>query len=365
MDYTVQDDEMALYADFDNRYAAAGGRFGVRRDALAAIPTIDFSAFMRDSSLAERERVARDLRKACIDIGFFYLVGHGISQAEFDELHAWGHRFFELPLEEKKRLARTRSLSSQGYIGVGGTNPDANSNKAPDLKETFSMGREVRPGEPAAGRFGAGLSQWPALPGFREFMQPHIRKRERIAQQLVRAFALSLELPESYFDEMHRYLGCFLLYNYYPPLDQARLDKAQWSISPHTDYGLCTLLDQDQLGGLQVRNASGQWIDVPPLEASFVVNIADLFARWTNDLYTSNLHRAANFNTTARISVPFFVFPNGRVEVRCLESCRSADNPPKYEPVIVEEYLRALLDQSDRTGRPGVSKTTASRMSLR
>jgi isopenicillin N synthase-like dioxygenase len=363
VDYTIPDDEMARYADFDNRYLSAGDRFGIERAPLKEIPTINFAPFVRQSSLKERLQVAAELRRACIDIGFFYLAGHGISQPEFDEVHAWGHRFFEQPLDEKKKLTRSRSLSGQGYIGVGGTNPEANSNKAPDLKETFSMGREVLPGEPEQGRFGAGLSQWPSLPGFREFLQAHIRKRVLIAQQLVRALALSLHLPETWFDEPHRYLGCFLLYNYYPPLERARLDSSQWSISPHTDYGSFTLLDQDALAGLQVRNASGAWIDVPPVRETFVVNIADLLARWTNDLYTSNLHRAANFNTAARISVPFFVFPQGTVQVSCLESCHSARNPPRYEAVVVEDYLRALLDQSDRTGRPGVSKKTGARLS--
>src|SRR5579871_4069599 len=184
MDYTVRDDEVARFADFDNRYAGAGERFGIRRSTLASIPTIDFEPFMRDAGSAVKQAVADELRKACIDIGFFYLVGHGIAQAEFDEVHRWGHRFFEQPLAGKRRLARSRSLSGQGYIGVGGTNPDANVNEAPDLKETFSMGREVMPGEPEAGRFGAGLTQWPALSGFRECLQPHIQKRVGIAQRL-------------------------------------------------------------------------------------------------------------------------------------------------------------------------------------
>jgi isopenicillin N synthase-like dioxygenase len=362
---TINDGAGSLYADFDNRYLRRDTRFGVERAAIKSIPVIDLSPFVKGSGKGEAQQVARELRAACIDSGFFYLKGHGIVQSQFDQLFAWGHRFFELPLEEKMRLRRARSISSQGYIGVGGTNPDGNITKAPDLKETFAMGRELVPGEPEQGRFGAGQNQWPradVLDGFEPFLKSYIRQCTRVAQALVRALALSLELPEGYFDEKHRLLGCNLLYNYYPPLDRGKIDRTQWSISPHTDYGSFTLLAQDHLSGLQVRNSAGDWIDVPPVPGTFVVNIADLFARWTNDLYVSSLHRAANLNDAARISAPFFVFPHGLTEIRCLETCQGPENPPRYGPVRAEDYLRALLDQSDRTGRPGVAARTVERL---
>jgi isopenicillin N synthase-like dioxygenase len=361
---TISDGAGTLYADFDNRYLRRDARFGVERAAIKSIPVIDLTPFMKGSKM-EAQHVAHELRGACIDSGFFYLKGHGIGQAEFDQLFTWGHRFFELPLEEKMQLRRMRSLSSQGYIGIGGTNPDGNTAKAPDLKETFALGRELVPGEHEEGRFGAGQNQWPragVLDGFEPFLKSYIRKCTGVAQALVKGLALSLGLPESYFDEMHKLPGCNLLYNYYPPLDRSKIDRTQWSISPHTDYGSFTLLAQDHLSGLQVRNSAGDWIDVPPVPGSFVVNIADLFARWTNDLYISSLHRAANLNNEARISAPFFVFPHGMTEITCLETCQGPENPPRYEPVQAEDYLRALLDQSDRTGRPGVAARTVSRL---
>ena len=138
------------------------------------------------------------------------------------------------------------------------------------------------------------------------------------------------------------------------------MGRTQWGISPHTDYGSFTLLSQDALGGLEVRTAADEWIDVPPIPGTFVVNIADLFARWTNGLYRSSLHRASNFNTggRARISLPLFFNPHPKTRIECLPTCQGPGNPAKYEPVEAGPYVRALLEQSYRTGRPGVAQKT-------
>lgn len=244
-------------------------------------------------------------------------------------------------------------------------NPEANPDKAADRKERFLMARELVPGEPDGGMDHAGEAQWPephVLPGFADFMKAHCAKRLVVSQRLARAFALSLGLPEDHFDTAHRYPGVITIINYYPPIDPATLKKTQWSFSPHTDYGSFTVLSQDALGGLQVRNAAGEWIDVPPVAGAFVVNVGDLLATWTNDLYTSNLHRAINVAGTARISVPYFVSPRGDTVIECLATCQSADNPPRYAPVTAADYVQTLIRQSNRSGRPGVSARTAERM---
>jgi len=118
---------------------------------------------------------------------------------------------------------------------------------------------------------------------------------------------------------------------------------------------------QDSLGGLEARNADEEWIAVPPLAGTFVVNIGDTLQMWTNDLYVSTLHRVVNSSSKARISQPLFTYPHGKTLIECLPTCHSAGNPPKYEPIVCEAYNQALVDQAARTGRPGLSKQTASR----
>jgi isopenicillin N synthase-like dioxygenase len=263
------------------------------------------------------------------------------------------------------KLDARLSPARQGFIRTGGIDPDANPDSATDIKERFFMSRELAPDEPVRGRFKAGQSCWPApaaVPGFEAAMKGYIERLLGLTTALGRAFAAGLDLPEDYFAADYRHPGAVLALNYYPPLDPGTLKPTQWSFSPHTDYGTFTILLQDDRGGLQVRNSSGAWIDVPPRPGTFVINLGDLFARWTNDLYVSTLHRAVNFGGAARLSAAFFVSPHGATIVRCLPTCQSPDNPPRYAPVESEDYNRVLVEQSNRTGRPGVALDTAQRL---
>ena len=351
---TVKDDEVKLYADFDNRQRVQS--IGKKRQPGKTIPVIDFSAYTNAGSLDERRRVASALHDTCIDTGFFYLAHHGISAAELQLAHDWGRLFFELPREVK---------AACNFTPVGGKNPGANPDKETDQKETYSLPRPLLPGEVEDHpNRTIGRGQWvdPALmPGFREFLEAHLVKRIRIAQRLCRALALSLDLPDDYLDAAHRFPSGSLTYNYYPPVDPATAGRTQWGISPHTDYGSFSLLSQDELGGLEVRDSSGNWIDLPPIPGAFVVNIADLFARWTNGYYVSSLHRASNFNTgtKARISLPLFFNPHAATVIECLPTCQGPGNPAKYEPVEAGPYVQALIQQSNRIGRPGVMQRMA------
>ena len=293
MTHVVQDGSGRKFAEY-NRQA---GQFKVKRAALKTLPVIDIGPFVRDSSAEERARVARELREVCINIGFFYITGHGIAESELDAVIDWGHRFFGLASAEKMKLHQSLSPGKQGYVSAGGVDPYGKSAVEPDIKERFAMSRERLPDEPPGASFNTGEAVWPGpdvLPGFEAAMQAHLAKRCNLARRLVRAIALSLDLPEDYFDAMYRHMGGTLMYNYYPPAGTVEMKQTQWNFSPHTDYGVATLLLQDSLGGLQARNADGEWIAVPPLAGTFVVNIGDTLQMWTNDLYVSTLHRVTN-----------------------------------------------------------------------
>ena len=361
MDDYVDIGEVALYEAFDNRYARKEQRFGVERDALTHVPVIDVSAFTGASTLAEREAVARDIRKACIDIGFFYITGHGFSKVELDDVNSIATRFFELPEEAKMTVHSSKSKASRGWVQTGGVNPSQSTEKTPDVKERYFISNKAG----GSGALDNSHNQWPSeaiAPGFERFMRAHIEKRITLTHQMVHAFALSLGLPEDYLDPMFTIPGITLALNYYPAIEAEKLARTQWSFSPHTDYGSFTLLTQDKVGGLQARNCAGEWIEIPPIDGTFVVNIGDTMARWTNDLYASNLHRAMNTSGRARISAAFFTMPNADTLVECLPTCWGPDNPPRYDAVNAAEYNTALVQQSHATGRPGISKSTAKRL---
>jgi len=364
---TIKDGEVGLYDDFDNRYLKREGTYNVERNALTNVPVIDISSFVNGGSESSRREVASQLREACINLGFFYLSGHGIPTAELDETIAWAHQLFELPLDAKMTM-HASGPGQPGFMRVGGVNPDENPDKAADLKERYVMSRALRAGEIGGAAEPIGDSRWPdekLLPGFATFMRSQLAKRVTLSQTLVRALAMSLDLPETHFDQVFKNLGAVAILNYYPPFDHSVVKRTQWSFSPHTDYGGFTLLLQDNLGGLQVRNSAGEWIDIPPIPGTLVVNIGDLFATWTNDLYTSNLHRALNVSDRARVSFPFFTSPEWSTVIECLETCQGPERPARYPPVAAGEYVRTLIEQADRSGRPGVSTKTAERFRKR
>jgi isopenicillin N synthase-like dioxygenase len=132
---------------------------------------------------------------------------------------------------------------------------------------------------------------------------------------------------------------------YYPPQDPAA-DEQQFGVAPHTDYGCITLLWQDDNGGLQVRErASRSWIEAPPIPGTFVINVGDLLARWTDDRFSSTPHRVINRSGRERFSIATFYDPDfaALVDPRALgatgEACR-------YAPVRAGEHILRRFDES-------------------
>ncbi len=356
----LQPDARGAYADYDSRALSREPQ----RFAVSNLPIIDLSPFMDGSTQEDRIRVARAVRSACIDIGFFYVTGHGFTADELDAVLTQGLGFFALPLDEKMKVL-SPNVDSPGFVRTGGMDPEKNRDRVVDIKERYSLTRELRPGEEARADARVGKSQWPSgdrLPAFEPTLKDYVARLERVTEALNHAFALSLDLPEDYFDALYGRPDMALTMNFYPPVDPAKLKATQWSFSPHADYSAFTVLLQDQSGGLQARNSAGDWIDVTPKHGTFVVNVGNVLQRWTNDLYNSTLHRALHIGNDPRISAAFFVYPDATTVVHCIETCRGPDNPPKYEDVTTANYVRVLREDAHRAGRPAVAAETAQRL---
>lgn len=356
----IQADQRAAYADYDSRAHSRAPQ----RVAVSDLPIIDLAPFMGESAHEDRLRAARAVRAACIDIGFFYVTGHGFTAKELDDVLAQGLAFFALPLEAKMKVL-SPDVDRPGFVRTGGLDPDKNRDKIVDIKERLSLTRELKPGEQARADARTGKTQWPSralLPAFEATLKDYIARLQRVTEALNRAFALSLDLPEDYFDGLYQRPDMTLTMNFYPPVDPSKLKATQWSFSPHADYTAFTVLLQDGSGGLQARNSAGRWIDVTPKDGTFVVNVGNVLARWTNDLYSSTLHRALHIGNDPRISAAFFVYPDATTVVRCIETCQGPDNPPRYEDVTTAQYVRALREDAHRAGRPAVTVDTAQRL---
>jgi isopenicillin N synthase-like dioxygenase len=296
--------------------------------SIATIPLIDFAPFIHGDR-HDRQRVAQEIYTACHEVGFMYLLNAGIPAALTDRLFAVTQEFFNLPAGVKQQHPRSDATNC-GYIGV--RQERLNPRNPGDLKEAFNVGLE---------------SAWPPeQSGFQqvvtEFYQLGITT---IAPTVLRAFAIGLQLPESFFDDKHG-RNAFLRLLHYPPLDCIP-EPGQLRAGEHTDYGSITLLLQDAIGGLEVRTRQGEWIAAPPIPGTVVVNVGDAMQRWTNDQLCSTPHRVkvptGTAATRSRYSIALFFDPNPEVELACVASCQSADRPPRYEPILAGDYLTSRL----------------------
>lgn len=304
---------------------------------MNTLPLIDIAPLYGTGSAAWRD-VATQIDAACRDWGFFYITGHGIPPERIDALLAAAKAFFALPEAEKLKIDITRTAHHRGYGAIATEQLDPT--QPSDLKETFDMGFHMAADHPEvlAGKPLRGPNRHPDLPGWAALMEQHYADMQALAQTLLRAIALALGIERDFFDARFAEPISVFRMIHYPPRHTAR-SADQPGAGAHTDYGCVTLLYQDDAGGLQVRNVNGEWIDAPPIPGSFVVNIGDMMARWSNDRYTSTPHRVISPLGVHRYSMPFFAEPHPDTEISCLPNCSSADNPPKYPPVTSAEYL--------------------------
>ncbi len=305
----------------------------------AALPVVDIAG-LDSPDPAARAAVGAAIRAACLDKGFMYVVGHGVDAGLRAQVLDRAAAFFALPEAEKMAVSMALSPCNRGYEPIRGQTLEAGA--PPDLKESFYTGEDLPPDDPrvVAGKFNHGPNQWPDRPeGFRPVMEAYFEAMQALAARLMRGLALSLDLPEDHFDPFcHEPMSNLRLIHYPPqPADPAPGEKG---CGAHTDWGALTLLMQDDSGGLQVRDEAAGWIDAPPLADSYVVNLGDMIARWTNDRYRSTMHRVVNTSGRERYSVPFFYSGNPDQPVVCLPGCDG--EAPRYAPTTVEGHLREM-----------------------
>jgi isopenicillin N synthase-like dioxygenase len=276
---------------------------GRERD-FTHIPIIDVGGLVADGPGSCS--VADQLGQACRESGFFYVVGHGVDQTLQNRLFELSQQFFAQDMEAK--LAVRMALGGRAWRGYFRVGDELTSGK-PDQKEGLYFGAELPADDPRAltGIPLHGPNLFPTTPaGLREVVLEYMNALTHLGRRLMAALALSLGLEECYFATRltGEPLTLFRIFNYPPPAD-----PALWGVGEHTDYGLLTILLQDDAGGLEVKSRS-RWVPAPPIEGSFVCNIGDMLDRMTGGLYRSTPHRVRNPASRDRLSFPFFFDPN-------------------------------------------------------
>lgn len=313
-----------------------------------------------------RQRVANEIALACAECGFFYIVGHGVEENLQQRLETSSRQFFAQDLEAKMAIRMELSGRAwRGYFPLGG---ELTSGK-PDLKEGMYFGAELSDDHPLvkAGTLLHGRNLFPAnMPEFRLAVLDYLAAMVTLGHTLTAGIALSLGLDESYFSDRYTTdpLILFRIFNYPPDLARAGPTslhgsyvgarppasakataeggpEPHWGVGEHTDYGLLTILKQDESGGLEVKSRS-RWIPAPPIRGSFVCNIGDMLDRMTGGRYRSTPHRVRNLARRDRLSFPFFFDPSFTAEIKPIDLPDAelvvSDRQERWDRTSVHEF---------------------------
>jgi isopenicillin N synthase-like dioxygenase len=300
--------------------------------ASPSIPVIDIQPLVEGSPRSDG--VVDEIRVACETIGFFVVTGHAVPESLIERIRERSRAFFDLPSEAKARTPRSGSiLGGVTYTPVAGEALAASRGVATpgDLKQSLDYG-PLWPGGP-----------WPEEPaGLRAAWEDYYAAMSGLSGHLRRAFARAIGLAETWFeDRFDNHLSSLRAIDY--PESTSAPAPGQMRAGAHSDYGFLTiLLSEASAGGLEVQPLGGDWVPVPNVDGSFVINIGDAMQRWTNDAWVSTLHRVANASAdrtgARRQSIPFFHNPNPDGVIAVLDSFVTPERPARYEPTTYRDY---------------------------
>lgn len=290
---------------------------------VATLPLIDVGPLLAASSNSHAiEKCATEIDKACRESGFFRITNHGVSRELRERLDKLSREFFSLATIEKQACAMPLAGSAwRGWFGVG----DELTSGVPDRKEGLYIGEQLPATDPrvVAQTPLHGANLYPKHPAdLGACADEWFVAMQKLGAALMRGVALGLQMPADWFEKnIAREPTCLFRIFHYPPIDVANVPKdgiSEWGVAEHTDYGLLTILAQDDCGGLQVRmpaahdsaNSNDIWLDVPAEPDIFVVNIGDMLDRLTFGRYRSTPHRVRNASGRERMSYPFFIDPS-------------------------------------------------------
>tara|TARA_A100001037_G_scaffold78969_1_gene70883 strand:+ start:70 stop:1131 length:1062 start_codon:yes stop_codon:yes gene_type:complete len=317
------------------------------------IPLLDIAEYLSDPEDPHAlKALASELEDALVNVGFYFLTGHGIAQPLIDDVFEEVAKFHAQPLEEK--LSLRANEHNVGYMPVNGyvsRSSRVETATRPNLVEAFFVKRDLPPDHPdvlANVRYRC-TNQWPGesrLPQFRTTVVAYCDAMERLCKQMLPVYASALGLTPDFFENAFTEPQYALRMSHYPPAETGEAD--QFGVAPHTDSSFLTMLAQNELPGLSIRTPDGNWIDAPAIGGAFLVNSGDMLRRWTNHAFLSTPHRVINRNGHRdRYAIPFFFDATYNYPMACLPTCYGPNNPAQYEPVTYSEYMQWFSRQYD------------------
>ena len=324
------------------------------------IPVIDIGGFLNGND-DQKQQIAELVDRTNRDVGFLLITGHGIDRSFIDGMFEVSRRFFEGPLDAKLAVKAPEG-EQQGYHGLGLSGLAAKEGKEapPDIREYFMVGR-LELDEPYF-REGDATdfyrpNRWPqGQDTFRRKTEAYYSDMERLSGKLMQLFGLALCAGEGFFlDKIDRHFA--ILSSIYYPAQDVPPQPGQLRAGAHTDYGALTILaPSDSPGGLEVLDRQGKWRPVPFIPDAFVINIGDMMQRWTNERWTSNMHRVVNPPNSAqragpRQSLAFFLHPNFDAIVEAIPGTVPDGGTAIHPPILAGQYMREKEEEIS-SGKP-------------
>ncbi|MBM3598240.1 MAG: isopenicillin N synthase family oxygenase [Alphaproteobacteria bacterium] len=294
--------------------------------AFSEIPLIDIGPLVAKGADNAPEIVAA-IRKACMEVGFMQLINHGVPRPALNRLYGEAQKFFNLPVEERMKVAMANSPYFRGYLPL---KYEGDEYLGTNLQEAFNTFHE----RPIGANPVHGPNQWPAaVPGLKDAMMSYFAECEKLAYKLLPAFALALGLKSNHFDAMFREPLIMLKLNHYP-LQEKPEHENEIGVVGHTDSGCFTILWQDNNGGLEVQNKAGEWVGVPPIDGAYVINLGRIMQILSNGMFSATEHRVINRTGADRYSIPMFVNPSYNTTIKPLVG----DPPADFKPFLSGHY---------------------------
>jgi len=305
------------------------------------VPTVDLSQYVNGTA-EQKAAFVQDLAKAFHEVGFVAVANHGVPKALVEGFFQASKAFFALPTEVKQRYELSGLAGQRGYTSFG--KEHAKQSQVADLKEFFQIGQEVEANHPRK-------TDYPdnptvnEVPEFVELGKQLYRAFEQAGNHLLEAIALHFNLDKDYFRTRIKDGNSILRAIHYPPITQEPASAIR--AEQHEDINLITLLVGASAGGLELLNSEGKWVAVVPEADEFVINVGDMLQRLTNNYLKSTTHRVVNPPREEwhlpRLSIPFFLHPVSEMDLTCLPSCVTSDQPVQYPPITAGEYLDERL----------------------
>ena len=309
---------------------------------MTQLPMIDIGPYVRsDGTEQDKRRSSEQLHVACRDAGFFYVTGHGVSEATLASIRALAQSIFSgLGFKEKERISIKNLDYARGYqqLGQNITQYKQDWHEALDLYATCDDTTKAYLDNRGIKTLTGSNPDIPSIPNYSRIIDQYTTAMRALGNAIMHAIALSLGLPETEFDlSMDRSFWVMRLIGY-PSLKEGHEGV---SCGQHTDYGCLTILNTDSTtGALQVMTKNGEWIDADPVPGALLINIGDMLNIWTNEIYKSTLHRVIHTKSNYRVSVPFFYEPNFNTIVSPLTKCvQESQQPPLYKPIMYGDHL--------------------------